>query len=272
MSQIRIPWRFAASLIALAVTAAISASSQTAAAPPAAIDATLYTTYSLYSSDQTLDLIVCGSTTESEGCYGSASLGPFGKVGAAIEGSPSTSGSVVTRLIYVVDIAAGSSSNGVELYVYKKTDTISSSSDTISVTLAHSVSLPLIGGDTAVCSMAANGMFLFIGTDQSPQGVSVKKSTLAVTKLPGYSPPINVTSITADAYGYVTVTQGGFSSGENAFAVYAPTGGQVEDGGGADFMLDTMNAVSTASLPASIDHPTKRLGVRPKAAKEESIY
>ena len=116
--------------------------------------------------------------------------------------------------------------------------------------------------------MAANASTLFIGTNQSPQGIEVKKSTLAITKLGGYSPPINVTSITANAYGYVTVTQGNGS--DTAFAVFAPTGGEVEDGGGSDFMLDTMNAVSTASLPPSTYHTPKKLEVRPKAAKQEA--
>jgi hypothetical protein len=253
--------------VILLLAAAIPASAQRGAAP-AAIDATLYTTYSLYNNNQTLDLIVCGSTQQTEGCYGSASLGPFGNVGAMLEGSPSTNGSVVTRLIYIVDCAAGSSSNGVDLYVYKKTDTVSAGGDTVSVTLAHTVSLPLTGGATAVCSMAANASTLYIGTNQSPQGIEVKKSTLAITKLGGYSPPINVTSITANAYGYVTVTQGNGS--DTAFAVFAPTGGEVEDGGGSDFMLDTMNAVSTASLPPSTYHTPKKLEVRPKAAKQEA--
>jgi hypothetical protein len=247
----------------LAFAAALSAHAQA----PAALDATLYTTYSLYNSDQTVDLIVCGSTQESEGCYGSASLGPFGKVGALLEGGASTKGDVVTRMIYIVDIGAGSGGDSVELYVYKKTDTITSSSDTVGVTLAHSISLPLVGGSSATCSMAANPTALYIGTNQSPQGVSVKKSNLTVKQLPGYSPPINVTAITADAYGYVTVTQG--SSGDTAFAVYAPTGGQVEDGGGADFMLDTMNAVSTASVPESSYHDVK-LEVHPKAAPAQT--
>lgn len=260
-------WLLSSSALVFTLFTATSLLAQAPAKAPAAIDSSLYTTYSLYNNYQTLDLSVCGSTQESEGCYGSASLGPFGKVGAMLEGSPSTKGSVVTRYIYVVDCAAGSNSNGVELYVYKKTDTISSSSDTVSVTLAHSISLPLTGGDVAVCPMAANASTLYIGTDQSAQGVSVKKSTLAVTTLPGYSPPINVTSITADAYGYVTVTQGNGS--DTAFAVYAPTGGQVEDGGGSDFMLDTMNAVTTASLPPSTYHTPKKMEVRPKSTRQD---
>jgi hypothetical protein len=148
----------------------------------------------------------------------------------------------------------------------QKTDTISSSFDTVAVTLLRTISLPLTGGSTAVCSMAANAGYLFIGTDQSPQGVEVKKSTGVVTVLGGFSPPINVTSITADQYGYVTVTQGSFGGGENGFSVFGPTGGGEADGGGADFMVGTTNAVSTTTLPTSDHFPLERLVVRPRAS------
>jgi hypothetical protein len=244
----------------------ISAAAQTTSAPPTAIDATLYTTYSVSSGDQNVSLIVCGSLPGSGGCYGSAYLGPFGKIGALLEGNPSTKGNTVTRAIYVLDIATGTKGTDVALSIYKKTDTISSSFDTVAVTLFKTISLPLTGGSTAVSSMAANPRYLFIGTDQSPQGVEVKKSTGAVTLIGGFSPPINVTSITSDQYGYVTVTQGSFGGGESGFYVFGPTGGGAEDGGGADFMVGTTNAVSTATLPTSDHFPSERLVVRPKAS------
>jgi hypothetical protein len=264
MPTLRIP-ALAATLILFALST-VSAQAQTASARPAAIDSTLYTTYSLFSGDQNLSLTVCGSLPGSEGCYGSALLGPFGKIGALLEGNPSTSGSVVTRAIYVVDIAAGTTGTDVNLNIYKKTDTINSSFDTVSVTLFKTISLPLTGGSNAVCSMAANAGFLFIGTDQSPQGVEVKKSTGTVTLLGGFSPPINVTAITADQYGYVTVTQGGFGTFPNGFSVFGSNGFEQEDGGGADFMLGTTNAVSTASLPTADHFHSERLVVRPKGS------
>jgi len=115
--------------------------------------------------------------------------------------------------------------------------------------------------------MGANNLFLFIGTDQSPQAVRVQKSNLSVTQLGGFSPPINVTAITADNYGYVTVTQGGFSGGESASSVFGPDGSETEDGGGAFFMLNTRTAVSTATLPQSDSSPPQRRSVRPTTAK-----
>src|ERR1035437_7676061 len=161
MSTPRTSWALAASVILLAASA-LPAAAQTPIAPPAAPDATLFTTYSLFSGEQTLDWIVCGSTTGSSGCYASGSLGPFGKIGAMVEGNPSTSGSTVTRMIYVVDIASGTSGTGVTLYTYKKTDTVTPSSDPVTVTLTKSVTLsPLTGGTTAACSMAATPTLLF---------------------------------------------------------------------------------------------------------------
>src|SRR6266446_5236337 len=135
-----------------------------AATPP---DATLYTTYNIDTAHTSVGLVVCGSLPGSEGCYGGASLGPFGKVGALLEGDPKVdlSMNTVTRPIYVVDIASGTNQNQVVLYVYTKVDTITTDFDTVTVTLSQTISLPLAGGTSAQASMAANNQFLFIGTN-----------------------------------------------------------------------------------------------------------
>jgi hypothetical protein len=182
-----------------------------------------------------------------------------------MEGLPMVSGSVVTRSIYVVD----SGSTAVKLYVYKKVDTVSTESDSVTVTLTHTITLPLTGGTTAITSMAANTAFLFIGTDQSPQGVEVKKATLAVTKLGGFSPPVNVTSITADQYGYVTVTQGD-ATGESGFQLFGPTGGGEEDGGGSSFVLGTMQAVQPTAAITGNAETSRQIGYRPKASATDA--
>lgn len=255
--------------VAVALVVAVSLLIFSSVAYAAPIDSTLYTSYFFGSGYQNLTLIVCGSTAQSSGCYGSAGLGPFGKVGAMIEGNPSYNlkTNTVTRKIYVVDVASGSSGTGVTLYVYKKTDTITASFDTISVILANTLTLSLTGGTNAVCSMAANSGFLFIGTDQSPQAVRLQKSNLSTTLVGGFSPPINVTSITSDKYGYVTVTFGGFTAGEDGFYTFGPNGQSEGDGGGAWFMLSTDAGVSTSSLPpvSSAVNLVERLQVRPKA-------
>lgn len=113
----------------------------------AAIDSTLYTSDSLFNGN-TVSFTVCGATQLSSGCYGSGSLGPFGKIGGMLEGSPSTNlkTNTVTRSIYVLDVAYGTRGTGVALYVYRKSDTISATFDTVNVSLTNTVVLPLTGG------------------------------------------------------------------------------------------------------------------------------
>jgi len=233
-------------LLALTVLLSLVPIAAMAQKPAAPLDSGLYTNYTIDTALQNLTWIVCGSTQGSSGCYGSGGLGPFGKIGAMVEGYPSTQGSVVTRFIYVEDVAAGGT--GVSLFVYKKTDTITTSGDTLSVTLTKTVSLPLTGGSTASGFMAANKSFLFMGSNQTAEAVEVKKSNFSVTPI-SLTSGINVSSITADQYGYVTVTQGTSTGGATAFGVWGPTGGIVEDGGGTQFMLETINGVSPSILP-----------------------
>ena len=136
------------------------------------IDSTLFTTYTLGSNNTSVYWLVCGSTTESDGCYGDGTMGPFGEVGALLEGSPSyddTTGTV-TRAIYVVDVASGNNSAGVDLYVYKKTDVIFSTNDNVTVLLKDTITLPLKGGINALTFMAANGdYFLSVRTGRLTQ-------------------------------------------------------------------------------------------------------
>jgi len=262
MCQDRNRYVLAAMLLLCVAAAAPLHAQNPAAAPaaPAAPDATLYTGYTLFSGggQTTVDWVVCGSTAESEGCYASGSLGPFVAVGAMLEGVASTKGNVVTRAIYVVDSGSASS---VKLYVYKKTDTVTAEYDTVVVTLARTIPLPsLTGGSTALVSMAANPTFLYIGTDQSSAAVEVRKSNLSITQVGDFS--VGVTSITSDQYGYITITQG------DGFTVLGPTGEGVEDGGGAQFLLGTTQAVSVASLLGSDAQPGHRVFVQPKAGPE----
>ena len=212
----------------------------------AAIDSTLSTTYSLLGSTK-IDWSVCGSVGETSGCYGAGTIGPFGKIGPMIEGNPASNlaKGTVTRNIYVLDTAAGSSGTGVELYIYKKVDTITADTDTITVTLFKTVNLPLTGGATTIAYLAANKNFLFIGTNQDYFAIRVQKNNLALQQYGEVSGPATVSAITADPYGFVTVTWV-TPDGSNAFLVFNPDGLEEEDGGGAPFMLNTIQAVPTA--------------------------
>jgi hypothetical protein len=226
------------------------ASAQTKIAPDSTpIDGTLYATYSVTSTRTHVLLSVCGSLPGSSGCYGGADLGPFNSVGAVLEGLPSTdkTTNTVTRDIYVLDTAAGPNKVGVSLYVYSRTDIISGTNDSITVVLTDTVALPLIGSLSAKASMAANSAQLYIGTNKSPQAVVLLKKTLAFTQIGGFSPPINVSSITADEYGFVTVTFGSFNA-SNGFYVYGPDGSFQGDGGGAAFTVGTAQAVRPPTL------------------------
>ncbi len=229
----------------LALTAGIGVPVGAATAP----DSTLFTTYSVDSGLASVSWIVCGSTTQTEGCYSSGSLGPFGHVGALLESRPVTSGDTVTREIYVLDVATGSAADGVSLFVYLKKDVVTALYDTTTVSLDREISLPLVGGNTVTASMAANNSYLYVGTNQSTQAVSVEKRKWIVTLVGGFSPPLPVAAITADSYGNVTVTFGAPGGEFSGFYVFGPTGGELEGGGGSQFMLDDFNAVIPAALP-----------------------
>jgi hypothetical protein len=219
-------------------------------APAVPIDSTLYTTYGIDPAHTNVSWIVCGSTQNTEGCYSSGNIGPFGRVGALLEGNPRTDlvANTVTRAIYVVDVASGTNQNEVVLNVYTKVDTITPDFDAVTVTFSQAISLPLVGGTSVQTSMAANNQFLFVGTTRSPQGVEINKRNFSVTQVGGFSPPINVSAITADQYGYVTMSFGSFNGGENGFYVFGPDGNLQEDGGGSQFMLNTVQAVLPSTL------------------------
>jgi hypothetical protein len=215
-----------------------------------ALDSTFSTAYTMDARRTNLNWVVCGSTQTTEGCYGSGSLGPFGRVGALIEGNPAqnlTNGTV-TRYIYVLDVEYGSVGTGVALYVYKKIDTITVSDDTITVTLFKTVSLPLTGGTNTVASLAASPTFLYVGTNQDELAVQVKKSNFAIIQFGEISGPSVVNAITADQYGYVTVTWK-TPDGSEGFYVFAPNGAGQTDGGGGWFMLNTLQGVQPSTLP-----------------------
>jgi hypothetical protein len=233
------------------------------AAPTAAIDATLYTRYHTDIAHTSVDWEVCGTLAGSKDCYGSGTLGPFGQIGAMLEGEPKTdhAANTVTRAIYVLDYKSGPNQNEVVLYVYTKVDTITVDSDTVTVTLSRTISLPLVGDFPAQTSMAANKRFLFIGTDLSPNAVQIDKRTFTVTEIGGFSPPINVFAITADQYGYVTLSFGSFGSPDTAFIVVAPNGSAAEEGDGSQFVLNTLQAIKVGNH-AGITNPLEALRTR----------
>jgi hypothetical protein len=198
------------------------------------IDSGLFTTYTMDTAKTTLSWIVCGSISGGSGCYSSGQLGPFGRVGSIVESAKiyDVHEGTVTRHLYVIDQAYGSGQNSVALYVYQRVDTIASSFDTTTFTLEKTISLPLIGGSSAVVFVAANQGFLVIGTSNSAVPIEVNKHTFVITPLTIISQIPN--SITADNYGYVVVRSA------NEFFVVGPSGAIQEDGGGSPFTINAL--------------------------------
>ena len=210
----------------------------------------LYTQYTVPNTFNNVYLTVCGSTADSEGCYGSAVFGPFGHAGALIEGNEVVSGGTVTRNIYVVDDGDTSAGGtGVKLYVYLKTDVVTASSDTVTTSLVNTVNLPLVTGRNVVTHVAADNGYLFIGTSLSQSALRISKSDLSMLSIPGGA---YLTSITANKYGHVIATFGQY------FAAYDPEGNLEESGGGNEALVDASNGLSTVSLyPASASSPSQ---------------
>jgi len=246
-SHLKILLYFSATLICAAI--GYGQEDRVSAAP---IDGTLFTTYSMDSAHTFVSFSVCGSLPGSSGCYGGGTLTPFGRAGAILEGNPKTdlSMNTVTRAIYVLDVASGASQNEVTLYVYTRVDTITTDFDTITTTLSQTISLPsLRGNPSALGYMAANKQFLFAGTNASTEGVEVNKRTFSVTETGGFFPPINVSGIASDQYGYVTMSFGSLNGGaSNGFIVFGPDGAFQEDGGGLEFTVNTVQAALPSTL------------------------
>ena len=200
-------------------------------------DANLFTTYNADSAKTTLYWTTCGSIPPGTGCYASGQFGTFGQIGSVIEGTKTynaTTGTI-TRRIYIIDQAYGPGKDEVALFDYKRVDLIVNGSDSVTTTLAKRLVLPLTGGSSATVFVGANRGYLLIGTSMSNIPVEVTKITHVVT-------PMNIisqvpVSITADNYGFITVTS------ENGFFVVGPNGQLQEDGGGAPFTVNEIMGV-----------------------------
>jgi len=265
MSMIRLKHSLLASLaLGCAFTAPAFAQATDAIPAATAPDSGLYASYSFNSSWSSVSLSVCGSVPGSGGCYGGGTMGTFGHVGALIEGNPhvDTPTNTVTRLIYVVDQAAGAGT-AVQLVVYKLTEAINAPFATITVSKVRTVDLPqLTGGAGVQTYLGANGKFLFVATNASTHAVKVAKVGYAATTVGGFSPAINVSSITTDHYGFVTVTFGGVS-GSDGFYTFDPNGSLQGDGGGAEVLLNTQDGLSTSRVLATTSAvPAVRYGIK----------
>jgi len=250
------------SSVALLTLAAVLGGPAVAAAP----ESTLFTTYTVDSTLQSATWSMCVSSGETAGCRSSGMLGPFGLIGAMLEGRPMRDDQSVTRDIYVLDLASASSVTGVSLYVYKKQDVVSVTGNTSTVTLERTISLPLVGGAEAHASMTANDAYVLAGTDKSTKAAAIERSTWVVTSVDGFSPPSPIVSVTSSGDGDVAVTfdtpgdpssygciavrfgTAGDPSSHDMYFV-GPDGALEEDRGPADFTLADSDAIVPVSAP-----------------------
>jgi hypothetical protein len=217
---------------AWAVVAAVAA----AILAPSSARAQLYTTYSF--ADTGFNWITCGSTQQSEGCYGSGSVTTFGHLCAIFE-DPET-GSVYDnkQRIYALDSNA-TGKKDVVLHVLTKLVSVDGSGYAQTIFKPFKdVSLPLTGGNNVTCFAATNKAAILAGTSASTQAAYVQRKTFATSGYGGFSPPETVTGITVDASGYITVNfQGGFY-------LIGPDGSGQEDGGGNADLIPRGNALT----------------------------
>jgi hypothetical protein len=145
-----------------------------------------------------------------------------------------------------VDTEAGAGRTDVVLYVYKAT-TIVNDPWSSTVTLMSTVRLPLTGGSSAICSMAGNQKFLYIGTNQTKHAVRVRKSDLNVTNAGEWGLGAKVNSMSSDKRGYIAINFGW--TGGSGTIEYAPDGYVLGYSGPEfQFMLNTNVAINTEGL------------------------
>jgi hypothetical protein len=191
-----------------------------------------YTTYNF--SPTEISWITCGATSTSEGCYGSGTIKGFGKICAVLQ-DPAKSSDKSRNNLYVLD-SDYKHQGTVALHVIRKTVTTANGYITTKFTRLQTIDLALQGGRSVGCEAAANANVVVAGTNTSTTAIEINKSTFATGSVGGFSPPANVTSIVADAAGYITVNFG------EGFYLLGPDGSGVEDGGGSAYLIPGDNA------------------------------
>jgi hypothetical protein len=179
----------------------------------------------------------------------SGSLGPFKKACAILQGTPSTTGSVMKRSVYVLDAGNGAS-NSVVLHIYTRTDTITSNngqiSDVATIVPHHKVVLSLASAAASTCYMAANDTSVFASSSANDMASIVDKTTFVETIIQSSVTATTnpVAQISATMEGIVFVTFGtGPTSG---FAEFDDSSNFLAAGQNFNFtvLADTVNATT----------------------------
>jgi hypothetical protein len=168
--------------------------------------------YTIYEqSGKSISWLTCGYDTQSSGCYGNGSLGPFGRT-CSVAGSS-------TRVI-VAD--SNPSSGRTTLYFYRQEE-----SSTPSATLQKTLELPDIPASrTARCELSLLGNYLYFGTNESPTFYQVNLKTYTIATGSGCGG--NTSAITSNN-DFVVVSLSGCFTGFDKQGNPMITGGEFTD-------------------------------------------
>ena len=212
----------------------------------------LYAQFGFNQAFTQLTWSVCGSVNGSNGCYGTGTLGGFGRIGALIQGAPTVDATtgLVTRNLYVIDQAVGGgTSTTTQLRVFELDETVAAPNVTVAMKEVKRVSLPMKGGLGTQTWLVGNRNFLIVGNSADGSPYSVAKSGLAVQ-----AQQFNGTleEVTTNGYGFVeTDHDTGFNPGEvTMFYTYDANLQPVDSGGGgAGYFLNTEVGLPRTDVP-----------------------
>jgi hypothetical protein len=197
---------------------------------------TLFTTYNFSPSEFTW--LTCGSTSVSEGCYGSGTVSGFGNACAILSDGVTGISTKFEQRIYVLDKNATGKNDAVLHVLTRQVYVDGSGFAHTKFTKAKDVSLPLTGGNGVRCFASDNAAIIATGTSKSTEAAIVNKSSLVASSYGGFSPPADMIGITTDASGYITLN---FDGG---FYLLGPDGSLQEDGGGNAYLIPLHNAIT----------------------------
>ena len=208
-------------------------------------DSTLYTIYD--GGDTSISWLTCGPLPQGSGCYDGGSLGPFVHACSIVQSVPAPlNPTTVLRYVYVLD--SGPTSGGATLSVFRRTDAISPSFDTITITRVAFIPMPdLVAGPGATCWMVQNPTFVYATTKQSWTVIAVNKANFSLSYFGGFG--VDVSGLTADSYGFVTIDWGSFFTSDHA--VLGPDGQVREFGPGTFFMINPTDGLDPRYFPAT---------------------
>jgi hypothetical protein len=213
---------------------------------PAFADNSLNTTYT-FNGPNAIDLMTCGSTSTSQGCFGGTTLTGLSGVCSLLVGPMTTNGNVTKQSLYLLQTGSDTAPV-VTLKVYAKVITAKPvmvgpnrwTKVTTTASLTKAVKIPsLKGGSKATCNMAANANSIFAGTSATQHAIQLDKTKFTVRPFGGG----RLHEITANEEGYVTVIFEGNSPSQYTFG---PDGKTAEMGGIANpvVMPNQTNGVS----------------------------